>query len=101
MSTIVPVEFLKAAGATVCGPPANFVIRNCGKDRLMSIAKVIEITAESPQSFEAAIQEGIERASKSVKDIQSAWINQQKVDIKDGKVAAYRVDMKITFLVHD
>lgn len=67
----------------------------------MSVAKVIEVTAESDQSFEAAIQEGITRASKNVDGIQSAWVKEQKVRVQNNKVAGYRVDLKITFLVHE
>jgi len=65
----------------------------------MAIAKIIEITAESPDSFEAAIRKGIETASKSVRNIQGAWVKEHKVDIQDGKISSFRVDMKVTFLV--
>ena len=67
----------------------------------MSVGKNIEITAESNVSFEDAIKQGIERTSKKVENIQSAWIKEQKVDVQNGQVTAYRVDMKITFLVND
>ncbi|MFP4053046.1 MAG: dodecin family protein [Phycisphaerae bacterium] len=67
----------------------------------MSVAKVIEITAQSDQSFEDAINQGIGRAAKKVDNVQSAWIKEQKVDVKDGKVSAYRVDMKVTFLLNE
>ena len=65
----------------------------------MSVAKVIEITAMSPKSFEDAMQAGIKRAATTVKDIQGAWVKGQKVIIKDGKITEYRVDMKVTFLL--
>lgn len=65
----------------------------------MSVAKVIEITSMSPKSFEDAIQAGIKRAATTVKDIKGAWIKEQKVIIKDGKITEYRVDMKVTFLL--
>lgn len=65
----------------------------------MSVAKVIEITAMSSKSFEDAIQAGIKRAATTVKDIQGAWVKEQKVVIKDGKITEYRVDMKVTFLL--
>jgi len=70
-----------------------------GKEAVMSVAKVIEITAMSPKSFEDAIQAGIKRAATTVKDIQGAWVKEQKVIIKDGKITEYRVDMKVTFLL--
>ncbi len=66
----------------------------------MSIAKVIEISAESPKSFEDAIQDGIQRASESVENIKGAWVNEQQVVVDDGKVVNYRVDMKVTFVVN-
>ena len=65
----------------------------------MSVAKVIEITAASKKSFEDAIQTGIERASKTVDDIQGAWVKEQKVVVDRGKVSEYRVDLKVTFLL--
>jgi hypothetical protein len=67
----------------------------------MAIGKNIEITAESEQGFEDAICQGIERTAKKVEDIQSAWVKEMKVEVQDGKVSRYRVDMKVTFLVHD
>ena len=70
-----------------------------GKDAAVSVAKVVEITASSPKSFEDAIQSGIARASKTLKGIQGAWIKEQKVIIEDGKVTRYRVDMMVTFLL--
>ncbi|MFO8013914.1 MAG: dodecin family protein [Phycisphaerae bacterium] len=65
----------------------------------MSVAKVIEISAESPDGFEAAAREGIAKAAETVKHIQSAWVKEQKVVVEDGQVTAYRVDMKVTFVL--
>lgn len=65
----------------------------------MSVAKIIEITAESTESFESAIRTGIEEASKSLKNIEGAWIKEQKVVVNDGKVTGFRVDMKLTFVM--
>ena len=67
----------------------------------MSVAKIIEISAESPQGFEAAIREGIARAAKTIKNIKGAWVQDQQVVIHDQKVVAYRVDMKVTFVMED
>lgn len=67
----------------------------------MSVAKIIEISSESPKSFEDAIHEGITRASKTVKNIKSAWVKEQQVVVKDSKVVAYRVDLKVTFILND
>jgi flavin-binding protein dodecin len=67
----------------------------------MSVAKIIEISAESSKSFEDAVQEGISRASKTVKNIKSAWVKEQQVVVDKGKVVAWRVDMKVTFVLKD
>ena len=67
----------------------------------MSVAKVIEISASSPESFDDAIQQGVARASKTVKDVRGAWVKEQSVVVQDGKVKEYRVDMKITFVLND
>ncbi len=68
---------------------------------MMSVAKVIEITARSETSFEDAVKVGIERAGKTVDNIQGAWVKEMKADVKDGKISAYRVDMKVTFILSD
>lgn len=67
----------------------------------MSIAKVTEISSTSTESFELAIEEGLARANKTVRNIQSAWIKEQHVRVKDGRPAAYQVNMMITFLLDD
>lgn len=65
----------------------------------MSVAKVMEITARSQKGFDDAIQQGIERANSTVKNIEGAWIKEQKINMKDGQVDNYQVDMKITFIL--
>jgi hypothetical protein len=67
----------------------------------MAVAKVIEISASSPQSFEDAIATGIARATKTVEDVQGAWIKEQKVVVQGGRITEYRVHMKVTFLIHE
>lgn len=67
----------------------------------MSVARVTEISARSDQSFEAAINEGIERANKTLRNVKSAWIKEQQVDIDDGRIVAYRVNMLVTFVLDD
>jgi flavin-binding protein dodecin len=67
----------------------------------MSVAKHIEITADSSKSFEDAIQHGIDRAGKTVTGIRSAWVKDQQVLVEDGRVATYRVNMKVTFVLSD
>ena len=65
----------------------------------MTVAKVIEINAESSLSFEDAIQQGIAKASDSVHNIKGAWIKEQKVTVEGGKIVRYRVDLKVTFVL--
>jgi flavin-binding protein dodecin len=63
----------------------------------MGIAKVIEVTAQSEKSFDDAVAQGIKQASKTVDDIKSAWVKEQKVTVKNGEVDTYRVTLKVTF----
>jgi dodecin len=65
----------------------------------MSVAKIIEISCESPKSFEDAIQSGIARASKTVHNIKGAWVKEQQVIIENNKISMYRVDLKVTFVL--
>jgi len=65
----------------------------------MAIAKIIEISAESTDSFEDAIRDGIKRAGETVHNIKGAWINQQQVVVDDNEVVKFRVDLKVTFVV--
>lgn len=67
----------------------------------MSVAKIIEISSESPDGFEAAVREGIAKAAKTLKNIKGAWIKDQEVIVEGQKVVAYRVDMKVTFVMED
>ncbi len=65
----------------------------------MSIAKVIEITARSDESFEDAVAAGIAQASQTVHGIREAWVKEMKVQVEDGRPAGYQVGMKLTFVV--
>jgi flavin-binding protein dodecin len=65
----------------------------------MSVAKVVELTASSPTSFEDAVKSGIEKAAETLRNIQGAWVSEEKVDVEDGKITAFRVTLRITFLV--
>ncbi len=67
----------------------------------MSIAKVTEVISSSSKSFEDAIEVGVERASVTLKNICSAWVKDQEVTIKNGKVEKYRVTLKLTFVLED
>jgi dodecin len=67
----------------------------------MAVAKVTEIVSASPKSFEEAIRVGIARADKTLQNIKSAWIHEQKVKVERGKITEYRVNMKVTFVLKD
>jgi len=67
----------------------------------MAVAKITEIQSSSTKSFEDAVQTGVARAEKTLRNLTGAWIKSQKVVISKGKVAEYRVVMKVTFVLQD
>lgn len=67
----------------------------------MSVAKVIEIIASSGKSFDDAVAEGIKEACKTLNGVTGAWVADQKVTVKDGKVDEYRVVLRVTFILKD
>ena len=67
----------------------------------MSVARVTEITSSSTVSFDDAVAQGIARADKTRRHVEGAWIQDQKVVVRDGQIAEYRVNMKVTFVLAD
>lgn len=67
----------------------------------MSVARVTEITASSAKSFEDAVRLGVERANETLDNIKSAWVQEQKVKVENGKIVAYRVNLKVTFILKE
>jgi flavin-binding protein dodecin len=68
----------------------------------MSVARVTEIKSSSPLSFDDAIRIGISRANKTLKNVKSAWIENQEIFIDEkGEITEYRVQMKVTFILED
>ena len=65
----------------------------------MSVARVTEISSSSKKSFQDAIEKGIDRATKTLKNVEGAWIQDQKIVVEEGKIVAYRVNMKVTFIL--
>ncbi len=65
----------------------------------MSVARVTEIIASSPKSFDDAMNKGIKRATKTLENLTSVWIKDQSVDIKNNKITEYKVVMKATFVL--
>lgn len=66
-----------------------------------TVARVTEIIASSPISFEDAVAVGVARACKTLQNVSGAWVQDQKVDVVDGKISAYRVNLKVTFVLND
>lgn len=67
----------------------------------MAVAKVSEISATSTKSFDDAVEKGIKRANETLDKIKGAWISEMKVDVEDGKITNYRVNMRVTFILKD
>jgi dodecin len=67
----------------------------------MSVAKVSEISATSSKSFEDAIQQGLTRAGKTLRNVRSAWIKEQQVRFDGTKISEYQVNMMVTFVLDD
>ncbi|MFT5137357.1 MAG: flavin-binding protein dodecin [Arenicella sp.] len=65
----------------------------------MSVARVTEISASSTKGFDDAVRVGVERASKTLKNVSGAWVKDQQVSVQDGKVSEYVVKLKITFVL--
>jgi flavin-binding protein dodecin len=67
----------------------------------MAVARVTEISSTSPKSFDDAIQQGISRATKTLRNVRSAWVKEQRVDIRNDKIAEYQVNLMVTFVLED
>ena len=67
----------------------------------MSVARVTEIISSSEKGFDDAVEAGVKRACKTLKNVQSAWVQDQKVTVKNGKIDEYRVTLKVTFVLED
>lgn len=65
----------------------------------MSVGRITEITSSSKKSFADAIETGVERASKTLRNVKGAWVQDQKVEIENGKIKEYRVTLKVTFIL--
>ncbi len=66
---------------------------------MSSVARVTEISAKSERSFEDAIKVAIERATATLRNVRSAWVKEQQVDITDGKITSYQVNLMITYVL--
>ncbi len=67
----------------------------------MSVARVTEISATSPTSFDDATKKGIDRATKTLRNVTSAWVKEQNVKVDNGAIVHYQVNLNVTFLLED
>jgi dodecin len=67
----------------------------------MSVAKVTEISSTSTKSFEDAIEQGITRATKTLRNVKSAWVKEQEVQVENDRITTYKVNMLVTFVLDD
>jgi dodecin len=65
----------------------------------MSVAKVVEISATSPDSFEDAVRQGIAKAGESLRNVRSAWVKEQLAHVENGSVTEFQVNLQITFVL--
>jgi dodecin len=68
---------------------------------VVTVASVTEISAASPEGFEAAVREGIERANETLRNVEGAWVKDMNVLIEDGQIRAYKVNLAITFVLEE
>jgi dodecin len=76
-------------------------LRNPCQEKIMSVARVTELISASTKSFEDAVQVGVSRAVKTLKNVEGVWVDNQKCVIENGKIAEYRVNLKVTFILED
>ena len=67
----------------------------------MAVARVTEISSTSTQGFDDAIKQGITRATKTLRTVRSAWVKEQRVDIRNDQIAEYQVNLMVTFVLDD
>ncbi|HSK57060.1 MAG TPA: dodecin family protein [Jiangellales bacterium] len=66
---------------------------------MSSVARISQISARSETSFEDAIRVGVERANRTLRNVQGAWVKDQKVECRDGAITAYQVMLEVTFVL--
>ena len=67
----------------------------------MAVARVTEISSTSPKSFDDAVQQGVARAAKTLRNVRGAWVKEQRVDVQDGKITEFQVNLMVTFVLDD
>jgi flavin-binding protein dodecin len=66
-----------------------------------NVARVTEISARSQKSFDDAVRVGLQRAVKTLRNVEGAWVKEQKVKVTDGQIDSFQVDMLVTFVLED
>ena len=66
-----------------------------------SVARVTEISSTSNKSFEDAIKSGVDRATKTLRNVTAAWIKEQRVEVDKGKITTFQVNMLVTFILEE
>lgn len=67
----------------------------------MAVAPVTEISSTSPKGFDDALAQGIARATKTLRNVKSAWVKEQRVDVENGRVTEYQVNLLVTFVLDE
>jgi len=67
----------------------------------MAIARVTEISSTSTESFDDAIKQGVARATKTLRNVKSAWVKEQRVDLDNGEISEYQVNLMVTFVLDE
>jgi flavin-binding protein dodecin len=88
-------------GAVARPRPSIDTGQNARKEATMSVARVTEISATSEKSFEDALNEGISRATKTLRNVRSAWIKEQSVVVEGERIVRYQVNMLVTFVLDE
>ena len=98
-----PVATLPAVRPDLTSPDARPAGPNEDENpgEAVSVANIVEISATSTQSFEDAVQQGVARATKTLRQVTSAWIKEQRVELNNGRIASYQVNMLVTFVLED
>ena len=68
---------------------------------MSTVGRVTEITARSSKSFEDAVQSGVSRANKTLRNVTSAWVKEQRCEVSDGKITNYQVNLLVTFILDE
>jgi dodecin len=91
----------RGVGWRMVALPAAAQSRRSIEENTMSVAKISEITSTSKTSFDDAVADGIKRASKTIRGISGAWVADQEVAVKAGKIVEYKVRLRLTFVLDD